>query len=163
MVIINKKGIATGLDINAEALEIANLTLKENNFQAKLINADFKTYVSDEKYDVIVSNPPYFDTKDDRKKNQNYHLKIARHEEYLPLKNLCESFKKNLNENGNIYLVYRPSRLNELEKNLNENNLFINHFQFVYDYRKSEAKSVLVHASFKNTNKIQLENKIIGD
>ena len=160
--IINKGGIATGLDINEKALEIASLTLKENNFNASLIHADFKNYQSEELYDVIVCNPPYFDTKDETKKNQNYHLKIARHEEYLPLNDLCYSFSKNLKEDGIIYLVYRPSRLNELERKLNDNKLYINEYQMVYDIRKKEAKSVLVKASFQNIEKIKLEDKIIG-
>ena len=121
--IINKGGIATGLDINEKALEIASLTLKENNFNASLIHAD---------------------------------------EEYLPLNDLCYSFSKNLKEDGIIYLVYRPSRLNELERKLNDNKLYINEYQMVYDIRKKEAKSVLVKASFQNIEKIKLEDKIIG-
>ena len=161
--IINKGGIATGLDINNDALEIAKLTLKENNFNATLINQDFKTFNSETLYDVIVCNPPYFDTKDETKKNQNYYLKIARHEEYLPLSELCKSFARNLKEDGHIFMVYRPSRLNELERKLNENNLYINEFQLVYDLRKKEAKSVLLQASFNKIDKIQLENKIIGE
>ena len=161
--IINKGGIATGIDINEKALEIAKLTLKENNFDSTLIHGDFKNYQSEELYDVIVCNPPYFDTKDETKKNQNYHLKIARHEEYLPLKELCKSFSKNLKSSGIVYMVYRPNRLNELEKRLNENNLYINEFQLVYDIRKKEAKSVLVKASFENIPKKELENKIIGE
>ena len=60
-------------------------------------------------------------------------------------------------------MVYRPNRLNELEKRLNENNLYINEFQLVYDIRKKEAKSVLVKASFENIPKKELENKIIGE
>ena len=160
--IINKGGIACGIEINKQALEIAKLTLKENNFEATLINQDFKTYLANERYDVIVSNPPYFSSKEEKQKNQNEHLKIARHEEMLDLKSLCVSIANNLKEDGKVYLVHRPNRLDDIEKNLNEVGLYINEYQLVYDYRKKEAKSVLIKASFNKDLKIKLDNKIIG-
>lgn len=160
--IINKGGIACGIEINKQALEIAKLTLKENNFEATLINQDFKTYLANEKYDVIVSNPPYFSSKEEKQKNQNEHLKIARHEEMLDLKSLCASIANNLKEDGKVYLVHRPNRLDDIEKNLNEVGLYINEYQLVYDYRKKEAKSLLIKASFNKDLKIKLDNKIIG-
>ena len=160
--IINKGGIACGIEINKQALEIAKLTLKENNFEATLINQDFKTYLANEKYDVIVSNPPYFSSKEEKQKNQNEHLKIARHEEMLDLKSLCASIANNLKEDGKVYLVHRPNRLDDIEKSLNEVNLYINEYQLVYDYRKKEAKSLLIKASFNKDLKIKLDNKIIG-
>lgn len=160
--IINKGGIAFGIEINKQALEIAKLTLKENNFEATLINQDFKTYLANEKYDVIVSNPPYFSSKEEKQKNQNEHLKIARHEEMLDLKSLCASIANNLKEDGKVYLVHRPNRLDDIEKNLNEVGLYINEYQLVYDYRKKEAKSLLIKASFNKDLKIKLDNKIIG-
>lgn len=160
--IINKGGIACGIEINKQALEIAKLTLKENNFEATLINQDFKTYLANEKYDVIVSNPPYFSSKEEKQKNQNEHLKIARHEEMLDLKSLCVSIANNLKEDGRVYLVHRPNRLDDIEKNLNEVNLYINEYQLVYDHRKKEAKSLLIKASFNKDLKIKLDNKIIG-
>ena len=160
--IINKGGIACGIEINKQALEIAKLTLKENNFEATLINQDFKTYLANEKYDVIVSNPPYFSSKEEKQKNQNEHLKIARHEEMLDLKSLCVSIANNLKEDGKVYLVHRPNRLDDIEKNLNEVGLYINEYQLVYDYRKKEAKSLLIKASFNKDLKIKLDNKVIG-
>ena len=160
--IINKGGIAFGIEINKQALEIAKLTLKENNFEATLINQDYKTYLAIEKYDVIVSNPPYFSSKEEKQKNQNEHLKIARHEEMLDLKSLCASIANNLKEDGKVYLVHRPNRLDDIEKNLNEVGLYINEYQLVYDYRKKEAKSLLIKASFNKDLKIKLDNKIIG-
>lgn len=160
--IINKGGIACGIEINKQALEIAKLTLKENNFEATLINQDFKTYLANEKYDVIVSNPPYFSSKEEKQKNQNEHLKIARHEEMLDLKSLCVSIANNLKEDGIVYLVHRPNRLDDIEKNLNEVGLYINEYQLVYDYRKKEAKSLLIKASFNKDLKFKLDNKIIG-
>ena len=80
----------------------------------------------------------------------------------LDLKSLCVSIANNLKEDGKVYLVHRPNRLDDIEKSLNEVNLYINEYQLVYDYRKKEAKSLLIKASFNKDLKIKLDNKIIG-
>ena len=160
--IINKGGIASGIEINKEALDVCKMTLNINNFDATLYNGDFKTYVFDEKFDVIVSNPPYFNSKEEKQKNQNEHIKIARHEEMLDLPSLCQSVSNNLKEDGIFYLVHRPNRLEDIEKNLNIFNLYIDQYQLVYYIRKKEPKSLLIKATFIKKEKEKLQDKFIG-
>ena len=159
--IIKKGGIATGIEINKDALEVCKITLKENNINATLINEDFSKWQSEKLFDVIVSNPPYFDSKEEKQKSNNQHKRLARHEGTLNLKSLCLALKNNLKETGRIYLVYRPNRFNELEKEFNNVGLYVNNYQLVYDKRKIEAKSVLIEISFDNKDKIKLEDKYI--
>ena len=96
--IIKKGGIATGIEINAKALEICKLTLKENNINATLIDGDFTCYSFKSKFDCIVSNPPYFTFKD-KQTNKNENKNIARHENSLTIESLCKALKQNLKEN----------------------------------------------------------------
>ena len=159
--ICKKGGIATGIEINAEALKVCELTLKANDIKATLINNDFTLLDEKHKYDVIVSNPPYFDSKTIKQRNVNKNIEMARHEGSLTLASLCVSIAKHLKVTGRAYLVYRPNRLNDLEKCLNENNLYIRNYQLVYDHRKIEAKSVLIEISYEKADKIQLENQYI--
>ena len=86
---------------------------------------------------------------------------MARHEGSLNAASLCQNIAKHLKETGRAYLVYRPNRLNDLEKCFNENNLYIKNYQLVYDTRKSEAKSVLIEVTFEKVEKNQLENQYI--
>ncbi len=48
----------SALDISKEALAVASANAALNNVNIKIINADMSTY-NDNKYDVIISNPPY--------------------------------------------------------------------------------------------------------
>ena len=123
----------TGIEINDEALKVCQLTLKANDINATLINLDFTLWDEDIKFDVIVSNPPYFDSKTIKQRNVNKNIEIARHEGSLTAASLCKSIAKHLNSNGRAYLVYRPNRLNDLEKCLNENNLYIQNYQDIYN------------------------------
>ena len=78
--ICKKGGIATGIEINSEAIEICKLTLKANDINATLINKDFTLWEDDVKFDVIVSNPPYFDSTTVKQRNVNKNIEMARHE-----------------------------------------------------------------------------------
>ena len=149
-----------GIDLNNEALEIAKHNLDMNNIiNYELIYIDASKYISNDKYDVIISNPPYFVSSEDLK-NKNEYLRMARHEEFLTLKSLINTVKLNLNSDGSFYLVHRYARLNEIKKELNDNSLYINRLCLVYDQNKIDPVSVLIKASFKESE-IVLENKIV--
>lgn len=49
----------TSIDISKSALEVAKLNALENDVQINLQNADIFKYKSDNKFDILVSNPPY--------------------------------------------------------------------------------------------------------
>ena len=53
----------SALDISSNAIDIAKDNASINNADITFINEDIKTYISKEKYNVIISNPPY--VKDD--------------------------------------------------------------------------------------------------
>ena len=66
--------------------------MKEHNINnVTLLHQNFSSFISKEKFKVIISNPPYFATKDDNSKNLNIYLRNARHEEYLLLEDLCNA------------------------------------------------------------------------
>ena len=72
-------GDITGIDISSEALEIAKENNINNNTNVKFIESNIFSNVSD-KYDVIISNPPYISYDDtevmDIVKNNEPHLAL---------------------------------------------------------------------------------------
>ena len=64
--IANTSGMA--IDKSKSALRVANKNIKKLGLNGKITTrrADFANYKSDEKFDIIVSNPPYIAYDDDR-------------------------------------------------------------------------------------------------
>ncbi len=61
-----KNATATSADISEKALEITKLNAEKNEVadRLKLIKSDVFEHVENEKFDLVVSNPPYVPTKD---------------------------------------------------------------------------------------------------
>ena len=143
-----------GIDINKEALEIAEMNMKLNNItNYELIHTDANTYRG-EPVDVIVCNPPYFKkTKDSINSSKNFVL--AKHEDSLPLDNLILTIKKNLKQEGKLYFVYQSSRLQELMEVFSKYKIKVKIMKFVYNVNKKNSNVVLIKAV--NGGKLGLE------
>jgi len=130
----------TGIEINKKALRYARMTLKLNKIHAKLINKDFTKYHSIFKYDVIVSNPPYFA---DSNVNNNANINLGRHESSLTLDSLFLSIDKNLKKNGRVYLVHRYEFLDKIKDTLSKYNFKINDIEEI-ESKKNVKYTVLL-------------------
>lgn len=139
-----------GIEINEKAIDLAKKNLENNgvkNFE--IINGDIITY-SNDLVDVIICNPPYFQTrKEDR--GQNKFKALAKHEGYLTLSALAKSIARNLKDNGTLYFLFLTSRLAEVFREFDLVNLKIKQLKFVYDDRKENSNVVLIKA-VKNGN-----------
>ena len=151
-----------GIDINKEALEIAKLNMKENNLNADFFNIDGKVFYDEKGFDVIICNPPFFNTKDERLKNDNCSIKNARHEEEFSLKDMFLCFKRNLKDNGRFYIMHRSTRLNDIYKEMQNVGMRITKLQMVYDKAKKDSIGVLIEGKrSKNCECKVLEPKYI--
>ena len=69
----------TALDINEEAVAIASENFRNSPFSNRLkaVLQDFKIHKTDEKFDLIVSNPPFFEENPSEKERQDMSIKIV--------------------------------------------------------------------------------------
>ncbi len=99
----------TAADISQEALELANENAKNQNLQIFLKKSDCFTEIS-EKYDIIVSNPPYISREDESEVGLNVlysepHLALFADEDGLAIyRRIAEDAKDYLKDGGKIYL-----------------------------------------------------------
>ena len=76
---LNKKYSVTATDISKKALKVAKKNSKKHNKQVKFIKTDIFNNIND-KYDVIISNPPYVD-----KNSQDIEEKVKKNEPHIAL------------------------------------------------------------------------------
>lgn len=134
-----------GLDINSKALELAKKNLELNNISNyELVNGDANNYLSEE-VDVIICNPPYFKSRT-QDRGQNEYLRLAKHEENLPLSNLIRTINRNLKCNGKLFFLFQTSRLFDVYEEFKKNNLVIKELKYVYDINKEYSNVVLIKA-----------------
>lgn len=92
------------LDINKDAVELAHHNFKNSIFSERLKAElmDFKKFKSQEKFDVIVSNPPFFE------ENTSDKDVLARQKIELEFDDLIKKSSENLSEVG-VFSVIIPS------------------------------------------------------
>lgn len=92
-----------GIDINEEAVNLTRLNFENSPFYVRLKNIyqDFKSFETEGKFDLIVSNPPYFEESGSEKD------KLARQTVELNFQQLISKSSKLLSENG-IFSVIIP-------------------------------------------------------
>ncbi|MGG7551991.1 tRNA1(Val) (adenine(37)-N6)-methyltransferase [Chryseobacterium arthrosphaerae] len=110
-----------GLDISAEAAALTALNFENAPFRERMknIHQDFKTFETEEKFDLIVSNPPYFEESGSEKD------KIARQTVELNFMQLIGKSAQVLSEDG-ILSVIIPVEAGEVFISIaGENKLFL--------------------------------------
>lgn len=138
-----------GIEIQEKSYELAVKSVKLNNLEDKIniINEDVKNYYKTcetEKYDVIVSNPPYFKVNENSNKNDSEYKTIARHEVTLNVEKLIVISKKLLKNKGKLAIVHRPERLLEIIDVMKKNNIEPKRICFVYPKKDKEANILLI-------------------
>lgn len=93
-----------GIDINKNAAELTKFNFEKSPFFSRLKNnhQDFKNFETDKKFDLIVSNPPYFEVSGSEKD------KIARQTVELNFSQLISKSSMLLSKNG-VFSVILPA------------------------------------------------------
>lgn len=132
-----------GIDINEEAVNLTKLNFENSPFKVRLKNSfqDFKTFETYEKFDLIVSNPPYFETSDSVKD------KIARQTVELNFQQLISKSSQLLSENG-IFSVIIPFEVGaDFIEIAQEDKLFLNRKINIYGIENSKIKRLILEFS----------------
>ena len=152
----------TGIDLFDSVLRQAVKNLRSAGIEAKLEKCRVQDYAA-EPFDVIVCNPPYFRTKDERLKNSSEIIRAARHEEYLKPEELFSAAGRLLKRNGRLYLVHRASRLNELILKAGNHGLQAVRMRIAYGSKTGHARSVLLEMRFAANRELLIEKPVFLD
>ena len=129
-----------GVDIQKSALKYADINLSKYTNNYELHNQRIQDYKG-ERVDVIVSNPPFFQS-DNKRKSTSY--KKAMFDDELSTDDLIKYFKNNIKDNGSIYLIYSADRVNELLIKINDYKFKVMKMQYIYDKNGEFASRVML-------------------
>ena len=128
-----------GLDLNKEALEYADINLKQCGAKFSLFHQNFKDFAIFE-LDAVVVNPPFYPDKERDSVSEN----LAMNSSNMPSVELFSKCRSILKDNGSIYSIYPADRLNSYIEAASQNDFSVSMLQPVYDSNKSCAIRVLL-------------------
>jgi len=144
----------TIIDKQASMIAYAKHNFELNDLNVNALNQDFMGFCSEEKFDYIVSNPPFYDQN--VQQTQNESLNIARYAQHLPIEPFIEAVKKNLKPRGYFIFCYDAKQLDRLLFTLISHKLNPEVLRFVHSKidRDSKLVMILARANSKSMMKI---------
>lgn len=139
------------IDINEKAINLAKYNFKNSNW-ANRIEAycvSFQKFKSKIKYDIIVSNPPYFFNGNPSINNGKA---IAKHDVELQLKDLLINIKRLLKIEGRAFVIYPAIQEPYFVDKSIEAGLFISTKLFISPKIDSKPKRIIFELSNKPSN-----------
>lgn len=143
-----------GIDIDNDAAEQARENFAASPFAARLVSlrADATKYETDEPYDMIVSNPPYFTrslTCPDQKRT------IARHAVDFTYADLACAASRLLADEGRLTIIVPTDAIDAVEACCQEAGLYMTHRTDIYPNHQKPSKRVV--AEFGKEKGLMLE------
>lgn len=129
--------LAQQCDAKIDAVEIdeASATEAKQNFSQSLwserllcFKERIQEFQSNEKYDFIISNPPFYEND---LLGKNKHKNIAHHNAGLALRELITAIKRLLHDDGSFAILLPYHRTKEVERLANEEGFFVQKQTFV--------------------------------
>ena len=144
------QSMVTGVELDANAAKQAEENATSTGWKIKIINKSIQDFSSqcEEKFDLIVSNPPYFiNSLKAPEKNRN----TARHTDELSYEELIESAEKLLSEEGKFSVIIPYSEEENFIGIANKRNLIAeSSVRIIPKVGKEPKRSVITFCRCKN-------------
>jgi len=116
----------SAIDFSNECIKVAEFNKKQHSIKnVKIFQSDWFNNIKQDKFDIIVSNPPYIDEDDDHLINLKYEPDMAltaKTNGFADLFHIIENAKKYLRKNGVIMLEHGYNQHIKVQKYLLQNN-----------------------------------------
>jgi len=132
------------IDKQEKMLNYAKQNFVLNKLEAKSYLGEFQDFKSSERFDMIVSNPPFYDSS--VLKSKNIHLNIARYAEHLPIEDFISKVKSLLKPRGYFIFCYDAKQVDILLSVLRSKGINPETMQFVHSKINKTSKLVMICA-----------------
>ncbi len=132
------------IDINENAVKLAEENFSNSSFSGrlKIKLQDYKTFNTKEKFDLIISNPPYFEANDSRKDT------VARQQKELNFTELIKKSAELLSQSGTLSVIIPFESVDVFSKICLESNLFLHRKITVFGIKTSKPKRAVLDFGF---------------
>jgi len=132
------------IDKQEKMLNYARHNYELNGLEAKSYLGDFTEFQTDDRYDYIISNPPFYDER--VQQSEDTHLNIARYAHHLPIEGFIKRVKTFLKPKGWFIFCYDAKQIDLLLHHLKLNSINPEKIQFVHSKIDRESKLVMIAA-----------------
>lgn len=115
-----------------------------NKIDNKLYKGSFLEIDFQKKFDICVSNPPFY--HQDVIKSENEVLKIARYNDSMPLEKFIQKSSSVLKNDGKFFFCYDAKQISDILILLKKYSLNLEAMQFVHPKEEKDANLVLIYA-----------------
>ena len=131
----------------------SKINAKVNKIEVNLICNDFLKENFSQKFNIAISNPPFFESSFESK---NKHLNISRYSKHLPLDKLLKKLNSILLPKGEFIFCYDARRSEEVFYLLKEFKFQALEVQFVYPKKDREASLILIRSKKSSKSKTKI-------
>ena len=140
----NPEAKILAIDINSDAVVVSQTNFSNSPFFDRINSQlqDFKNFETEEKFDLIISNPPYFEINSSEKDI------LARQRLELNFLDLIIKSSQLLSENGLFTVIIPIDSEKEFTKICFNNNLFLQRKVSIKGIKSSEPKRLVLEYAF---------------
>jgi tRNA1(Val) A37 N6-methylase TrmN6 len=142
------------IDKQEKMLQYAKHNYVLNGLEAKSHLGDFTQLETSDRYDYIISNPPFYDSN--VQQSENTHLNIARYAHHLPIAEFIKRVKTFLKPKGWFIFCYDAKQIDLLLHHLKINGINPEKIQFVHSKIDRESKLVMIAARNNSKSMTQI-------
>jgi len=146
-------------ELQEEFQELSQRNAKTNEIHTTMHKGDFTTVEFEKKFDICVSNPPFYSSNVIKSENKN--IKIARYNDSMPLEKFIQKTAAILNQNGKFFFCYDVKQLNDIILFLNKYKLNIEAMQFIHPKMDKEATLVMIYARKNSKSSMTINPALI--
>ncbi len=155
----NKKVTLEAVEKYAPFVAYAKKNAQENEIEYKLHEENFLEFEVQEKYDYIISNPPFY--PEGVRQSEDEMLRSARYNTNLPLDAFFKQVSRLLKPHSHFIFCYDPSVFAEICVALKKVKMRVVDVQFVHPGEKKNASLVLIHARNGSKSMMQTHPPVI--
>ena len=132
------------IDKQKKMLDYAEHNYALNGFDVQSYLGDFTELQTQDRFDYIISNPPFYDER--VQQSEDTHLNIARYAHHLPIEHFIRRVKTFLKPKGWFIFCYDAKQIDLLLYHLKFNGINPEKVQFVHSKIDRESKLVMIAA-----------------